>query len=264
MKTLRAVCFVLSMCTAAFCQCETFRYKKGPNFSSATLRKGVLRIAVRPSEFSIARLFCFGRGLKEKHPDWQIINIEVFSSNRAAKNFVSPGTDAGAMAYRWKKYLFASYDYNASEGKEYILMTPFGFETREPLATTLDLTRGYTDQCRIALSGRCALLLDPIEYPADLRHKGITGAVSLAGTITPGGRITDIHLVGSNITRGPDQTLLTVAATQNLTSWQLERRSHSDPIQVTYTFVVEGPSTNRESFQFELPDRILVKAWASD
>lgn len=222
---------------------------------------GVLRISIQPRDFGPENLICLVQTLKERHPRWKSILLQIYGSQYAAQVYTDPGSEAPSMRYRPEVQPHALYSLDPEKKENALFLFPFGWwDTPESESTEIDLPVSGRPHCRVAICDRCLMIALPVEYPYAALKEPAWGKVTLEGIITSEGKVADIRVQNIEVNQSAEGKLLAEAAEQNLASWQLEPRRGQDPLQITYSYILD-PSLGRNltDFRFDLPTQIVIR-----
>jgi hypothetical protein len=226
-----------------------------------------MNISVRPEDATLDRLVCLAQTLQKQHPRWRSWSAFVFTSEAPAKGFVAVN---GSAAGGYLADLRARA--NIHEGNVTLTMTPIGYAnpyfTVTPLGsvgetvynTRIDLPVRGSAHCRLEVSGRCVIALDPPRYPNEALSARASGKVALVGTAGRDGKVT-VSIEPANGRQPDESDPLVRAAFENLKSWWLEPVRRQDTFRVTYSYVID-PSLRPGQFdvRFDMPGQITIRA----
>lgn len=250
--------FVLTSGTCFAGNCSVPKYREGHVWED-TPSSLMMNISIRIADFAPARLVCLAKALQRRYSDRTQISIPIFSSRAAAKHYthVFGGDFVGKPRVMWELQMHALYSFDADKRQDYMAIMPFGssgqFETRINLPATV------IPKCTLEITDRCLLALDDLKYPWDALNTKASGTVTVVGVIARDGMVKDVALAPEP-NPGEIHGLLVEAALKNLKTWRFETASHSDPIRIAYSYIIEtSGSAGHTSFQFDLPRKVEIR-----
>ena len=118
-----------------------------------------------------------------------------------------------------------------------------------------------TPHCRLEIEGRCLFALNGPYYPYKALSAKASGKITLSGRVSPSGSIIDVHVDRAEVGSGEAGKLLSGAALDNFSHWQLEPAPKEMPIKVTYVYRIEPSLTHGTTadVQFELPKQVTIQ-----
>jgi hypothetical protein len=240
----------------AYGDCRVPHYRIGATYDNKAPNV-LLNIAVRPEDLAPERLICLVNVLKKRYQAPEI-GIGIFSSYKAASNYIPLTVEYPKNAVLWASQQHAIYYYNAEKLEEYLLLLPDGL-TMEPSSsfnTRIDLPVTGSPRCKVEVRGRCLLEFEHIA--ASTEHG--SGTVTLTAQIERSGAVTDVRVIDPDIDPSSQKKALSGFATQNLRSWRFERSQTKDAIRIAYSLEhVDTPFKGGINVQFMLPDRISIQ-----
>ena len=221
----------------------------------------VANISIPIGEFAPRRILCLVASLKERYRERTNILVNIFSSAEAASRSVFP-QEYTAHDLALFSQMHARYVLDAAKHQEYIELRPAGARPTGggPYSSRIELPVGAAPQCHLEIDGRCILALDDLDYPDEAIKLGVSGAVTLVGSLTRGGTIRKIRPLTGNTARLGVDALLVKAATENLSSWRTEPGQDVHSVQITYSYRIDRslPNTERLRVQWSLPNQITI------
>jgi hypothetical protein len=180
--------------------------------------------------------------------------VWIFSSDDAALNYdPSPMTPQGVG---FTRQLRAMYSVNVVQHENELWITPLGLVGNELYETRIELPVTTTPHCRLELSGRCVLVVEPFKYPNEARTARGAGTVFVTGTIGRDGKIVVARTVSGLGLRHP----LVLAAVNNLKMWWLEPAAREDTFQITYSYVIDSSlQAGKEDMRLSLPSEVEIR-----
>jgi len=243
MVRLTVLSLVLCSGIGAFAQCPAPRYRTG--FTLVDSRAELITsISILPRDFTPSRLVCLATSLKERYRDRTSILVSIFSSHKAAST--SLGTlmpvygreDVSMLAQMHGRYVFS-----AERHEDYVeLMPVLTWEwhmDKGPFDTRIDLPVVAAPRCRVEIQERCLIASNGIDYPYEALKRGASGTVTLTGSVTRGGKVSDVRVMKAESVPEGERDLLANAAVQDLSSWRLEPGRRESAIQITYSYVID-------------------------
>ena len=214
-RSTARMCFCLRVsllaATTARAQCTAPPYFPVRDFVNPQLGAGLVHIWIPPSEFTLTRIVCLVQTLNNQHPRWNNIVVLLFSSEEAAEYF-----DAGGMSDfldvfdltgkllrvenigRFRRELRGVYVLDVDKHEHQLVITPLGLNGGELYETRIELPVTGTPHCRLELSNRCVLALEPIKFRDEALGARVSGTVTLTGQIRRDGTVTDIRVANAN------------------------------------------------------------------
>lgn len=250
-----AVCLSLVAVGSAIAECTVPQFHTTRDYMNPQTGKGSMSVILSPDDVTLDKLLCMAQHLKEPHPQWRDVAVLMFSSDDAAMNF-NPSPMSGPVEHRFQRGLRALYLFNLDDHKESLAITPLGIEGGDAYDTTIDLPVAGRVHCRLEVSGRCLLALEPVTYPGDALRSRESGKVTLTATIGPDGKIV---VANTGPQQGSDR--LVGAAVDNLKTWWLDAIAREDTFRITYTYVVDSSlQRGQVDVQLALPTQITIRA----
>jgi len=255
MKLIALAMFVPLVATAsALGQCSPPKYEIGKILGDGT--DGiVMHISVGVTDFAPQRLVCLASALKRRYGDRKSILCEIFSDRSVAKQYVLlTSLDDPAVMFKRTTFMHATYSYGPDHGERLrINPDPLQAGPGSSTETIINLPVAGTPQCRVQLNGRCLLVLPTIwPFRGGSDESGESGSVTLGGKVAPNGRIRDIRVLESHLSRGEDEDFLRSAALQNLKAWRFETGAHPEAFRVTYQYRLTPPHPGERSYHAEV------------
>lgn len=253
----------------ASAQCVTPRYKDGQLMHSSAADVD-LTVSIDVGDLTRANLACLAHAIRERYPNRKTITVLVFTSVDAAANYrVSQSDDAPdrnaekakRRDYHWvRRQLHAMYSFNADRGDDFIAIKPLGNDEPLPYDTSLPLPLTGTSHCRYEINNRCIVVVDDLRYPLDAYQDGVTGSVTLTGSVGADGKVTHIRVAEEPKVPAAYVRGFVEHATTHLRSWRVERFDRTDAVRVTYSFTID-PVLARgvAKMNLELPGRIELR-----
>ncbi|HEX3821082.1 MAG TPA: energy transducer TonB [Candidatus Sulfotelmatobacter sp.] len=225
------------------------------------VRRGLVRITIRPNDFTLKNLVCLAQTLKQRYPDWENINVLIFTSRDAAKHFAAgPRVELSAAADKAQRELHAMYEFNRNETVDQLSILPLGYRTDSSDATVIKLPLVGDLHCRYEVRTRCLIGTDNLQYPYESLKAGATGKITFTGTIARDGRIVALQASGATVSPSAEKTVLQDAARRNLSSWRFEPSNVEDPIRITFEYMTDRLlGHNLTDISFQLPNQVTIK-----
>ncbi len=242
----------------SYSSCKAPHYHSVDNLKS---KGGLLRVSIDPQDFTLSKLICLSDALKQRHPEWRNVDIMIFTSKDFAKDFrAGANVELPGAAYRAQSQLHAIYSLDRDKHEEQLDILPFGWETGSSEAASIRLPAIGIPHCRWEIEGRCLYALKYFQYPPEALNKEISGTIVLGATITPAGKITNIHVERADTKPVAQAQVLIDAAMQDLSSWQLEPRKGQDSVRIVWRYIID-PSMEHHfvDANFESPGEVLVR-----
>jgi TonB family protein len=122
---------------------------------------------------------------------------------------------------------------------------------RPPIATA--------PRCKLEIKTRCLFAFDDVEYPVDALKAKVSGAVTVTGTATRDGRITEVKVVGDDFRTTDGRGVLARAALRNLETWRLEPAQDQQSFRITFSYEINGTvPVGHTDIKFELPTDVVI------
>jgi hypothetical protein len=222
-------------------------------------------LGLSPHDFTVRKLTCLARKLRdERELGLKTFYVAFFSSHEAAKYFQPPGSPS--YSTRYGQQLHATYTFDYKKGQETLDIMPTGFDSKDSLNTTIDLSHHDSFRCNLNVSSRCLMaVVQPILYPEEALGGAVSGKVSLSGIIGADGRIRGAAVAEAQVAPAGAKGNLASAALHNLESWQFDEDAGNSPIRITYTYVLDGslPAGATLIVDWDLPNEIAVRGGGS-
>jgi TonB family protein len=257
MRIVAMLYVVLSMPAWSFSQCLSSHVDPGRDYGASVY------VSIGRSDFGVSNIACLARNLRTSRQDRASFSVLFFTSHEAALNFLpTPLETQHSLWARWASQLHAAYYWNADKQEEYLEIYPVGFEGSPSYNTQIDLRSAVVDKCRLQVVGRCAIILEPFNYPRNALKKRVSGQVTLTGTISRDGTVRSIRREAVDGDQNAKQNLLASAAIQNLSKWQLDPGTRSEKIRVRYVFELDTSIAGNGQTQitWDLPNQVVVRA----
>jgi TonB family protein len=218
--------------------------------------------------FSPDNLVCLATRLRERYRDRSHILIYIFSSHETSKYSIMVGElDEGV--FRTFKQIHALYVLDADADYAYLKILPAGVlpphtaSTEGPYSTQIDLPVSGTPHCYLEINARCLIVLEDPRYPFEAFKRRGSGTVTLAGTITRSGKVSQVRVTKKeSAPEGEEDVrdLMAAAAVSNLSTWRLEPGPHAEAIQITYSYVIDHslPRGVSGQVQWALPNGVEI------
>ncbi|MGA2434114.1 MAG: TonB family protein [Bryobacteraceae bacterium] len=256
---LFTVIAVLSEATCAFGACNAHPYRVARTLVD-NASDVAITLSVRHEDFAPRTLVCLAGTLRERYPG-RNISASIFSSYDAALGYLPGSLEVPPRVRRYQSELHALYSYNRETHEEYLEILPEGLDRADSIFTTrIDLPAKAAPACKLAITGRCLLEFEHIDYPSAKGMPKISGQVTLAGSIRSDGKLSGVTVEGANVSPAQSRAVLVDAALQNFRTWRFEPAEQQNTIRVTYDFeVTNSPLVGYEHpVEFRLPE---VKIW---
>ena len=248
------------------CQAPRFSVGRAITESSSLV---ALTISIRPEDFTRERLVCLAHALRARYNKTAAIDIAIFSSLDAARDYtVARGDEEPPVYRRYDRYsnmlrqLHATYVFSAVRSEEFLILKPLGNNFGGPYDTRIDLPTSEPG-CDFQVKGRCLVALDHIEYPSEVLAAREAGTVVLTATIRRNGQVNGIRVATASGSTAAGRAMLIREARENLETWRFEAMPRIDTIQMTYSYVID-PAIPQQGIdvvvRLELPDRVVVTA----
>jgi hypothetical protein len=262
-------------------QCRAPDYREGAVWERSQSAV-FMAISIPLKDFAPSRLECVAQALRDRYHDQKKIKILIFSSRDAAKQYNPyPGADYRPLKNGkqqklpslsfWLSQLHGSYVYDSEKRDEHLDIRPFGSDfDGGPDDTRISLPAAQIPTCKLGINGRCLLTLGDIIYPNEALKESISDNVTLTGSIRRNGRLTQIKVAGVQVQPPQKAAMLVNEAVRNLKSWRFEPTSRTDPLRITYSYVLDPallipPGYHRfASVQFELPNQVIIRGHSLD
>jgi TonB family protein len=257
-----AFCLLSLACADGLAQCQAPRFHKGQDYGASVF------VSIRPSDFTLNKLTCLARRLREARQERKSLGVLFFSSRDAAKYFQPPGSvdfEPGWPPGRveWRTHLHALYSFDAAKHEESLKILPLGYETAPTLVTTIDLPLATTPHCHMEIRDRCLMaVLKEITYPQAALKANASGKVVLTGTINRDGRVRSLRVAEADVNPSDERESLAKAALQNLRTWQFDAPEYDDPIRITYSYTIDKSLLHGgvTLVEWDLPNQVIVRA----
>jgi hypothetical protein len=257
-RASRLIGFILCWTAYMAAQCPAPHYSKGMDFSSEDL--GSVYISIRPQEFVPTKLICLAQVINENHPKWKKATVLMFTTPQAARNFRDPGQECAGPCQAWANQLHALYVFDRAQKVDELSIMPLGYGTKPADTSTIKLPRSGTVHCALELYDRCLIAAKDPSYSQETLKSDVSGRIALSGTLTPQGRILDIHVTAADVNPPDKEAFLTKQSVQNLASWRVEPAQDQRSIEISYSYVIDkGLERVLSEVTFELPDRIIIR-----
>jgi TonB family protein len=256
------VCVLICHALGAYAQCTPPPYREGATFAD-TGSVLVRSISIPFRDFHPSGVVCLAARIRARYPQRRYITIHIFFSHEFAERSLY-GQETNEEDLKTFSQLHARYTLDADKHDEYVEIMPTGVSP-ELIAgadsTRIDLPIATKPHCRLEIDGRCLLASHWMGYPMEALRQKASGAVALAGTVTPSGKVRFIRVVKTKSSGRAEETILTNAAVQNLSSWRLETAPGSRSIRITYSFKMDDslPYKGRTDVHWS-PGEVAVRA----
>lgn len=256
-------------------QCSAPYYREGQVWENSE-SSVFMAVSIPLSDFAPARLVCLAGAFRQQFHGRKSISILIFSSRDAAERYMPNPPDyapaEGEKQQRlqsltfWRSQLHGFYSYDAEKGEEHLDIRPFGSDVGGgPYDTRIILPTAQHVVCRLEMSGRCMLALEPISYSDAALRDRVSGDVTLTGSIARSGEIVGIQVAEARIEPSNKKELLVNEAIRSLKSWRFESASRKDPIRITYSYLtdpslpVPAPYRKQVDVQLNLPNHVTIR-----
>jgi TonB family protein len=270
MRRLGRVCLISAVLLAATAasargECGRIHYGAGQNYISARGTRGLATLSVPPDELTVNNLLCLAQGLHANYPEWRAVVVLFFASQEAAKRWRPEwvlGDYVGPMppTWKWETDMRAGYFLDAAKGEEYLLLTPFGWNSgNDELATRIDLPLAGTPGCTVGLGSRCLLAWERFSYPSDPIAGVASGSVIVEGRVGRDGSVTSVRATDGGAFPETATKALADAAVKHVRSWRFEPSPRDDRFRITYWYTPDSsiaPGMTRINVEF--PERVRV------
>jgi hypothetical protein len=193
--------------------------------------------------------------LRDEQQTWRDVVLLLFSSEEAALKFDAGGmsdfrvvVDATGKAVdsedigRFRKELRGLYLLDVRHFQEYLTMTPVGLKGGDLYDTQINFPVSASPHCRLEVSNRCVLALQPFIYPKEELKAHTSAAVTLIGAVAKDGTVSASIDPNGAHPAIPDDPLAR-AALNNLMTWWLEPAASQATFQITYSYVIDPALT---------------------
>jgi len=258
-----ATCIILASGASAYTQCPAPQYRKGIVWedSKSTVN---MYISIRLRDFSPSRLVCLAKSLRERYRDRKSITIYIFSSREAAKHWVSMQQEETRKHAELGAEMHGAYFCDADKHEEYLLIIPDPRKSYigAPFDTRIDLPISGTPQCRLQMNSRCLLAFRHPNYPSEALKVKASGTVTLTGTITRDGKMTDVRIAEAAANPPEGRASLANSTLENLKAWRFEPAQHKDAVRITYSYKIDASlaSKGQVDVDFALPSQIVIRS----
>ena len=134
------------------------------------------------------------------------------------------------------------YVLDTNRNEEYLKFIPLhedgSHNETGPFDTRIDLPTA-TPHCRLEVKDRCIVALDDLTHPYEALQQKVIGTVTLSAGISLRGNLQQIRVLSAAVIPPSGRALLIKAAVKNLSSWYLEPATHSDFLQITYSYELD-------------------------
>jgi len=236
--------------------CKAPSYRVGRTYDNAAPAV-LLNIAVRQEDFAPASLICLASVLKRTYQAPEVA-IGIFSSYRAALNYLPLGVEFPKDAVLWASKQHAEYYFSAEKHEEYLLLIPDGLSlgVNSAFNTRIDLPVTGKPSCKLEIRSRCLLEFAHMALP----REEPSGSITLTGRIEPNGSVSRVRLVVLETNSSSTHQGLADFAIRNLKSWRFERDGTKDAVRITYS--LERGETDLEHgtrVHFMLPGKVNIQ-----
>lgn len=216
-----------------------------------------LSISVRTEDIAPTRLECLINSFRKEYSGFKRLKVFVFTDPDAAKYYSgairvgdmrAPHSvneariqDPGWIANK----LHAIYSFNAQTHQNSLRLKPTGSDLNKPEDTVLNLPLTHLNTCRVLLKNRCALAMDPIEYPEFAKLSQASGQVTATGIVKKNGAITNITVVNSASSIVGAETGFEAAVVKHLQTWHVDEGSE-ESFQIVVSFKIDRSIPNGE------------------
>jgi hypothetical protein len=269
-RSLQRACAISAILVAATAgtargECTRIHYATGQNYIAPHGSRGLATISVPPSEITVSNLLCLAQGLRAAHREWRGVVVLFFASQEAAKRWIPEwqlGDYVGPMPPFWKfeTEMRAGYFLDAEKPEEYLLLTPFGWNSgSDELATRIDLPFAGTPRCTVALGNRCLIAWKRFSYPFEPMVDVASGSVVVEGRVGRDGSVMSVRATAGGAFPETAAKTLASAAVTHVKSWRFEPSTHDDPFRITYWYTPDSavaPGLTRINVEF--PERVRI------
>jgi len=253
---------------SAFAGCRSPAYRVGQRVEESK-DLVALTVSIRPADFTRERLVCLARAFRRKYANSADIEIFVFSSPDAARDYTVVRGDEAPPVYRnydayanMLRQLHAEYRYSATNSEEHVVLKPVGSDRGGRYDTRIDLPVSTMPSCDKSVNGRCLVALDEIVYPTESLLARETARVQLSATIAKDGSVRDVRVVDEADVPTAGRAALVREAVEDLKTWRFEAGPHADRFQITYSYEIVGripPGGGQVEVQLLLPERVILR-----
>ncbi|HUA19924.1 MAG TPA: energy transducer TonB [Bryobacteraceae bacterium] len=263
---MRSFFLLLWLAVGVFGQCRVPQYQGGGVLMDSGTEV-IMNISIALPDFAPARLVCLASNLEEQYRGRNSIIVSFFSSPDAASHsmgFLLDQEDTKAELDAFAK-MHARYVFSADRHENYLetipMHEPYSRKETKAYSTRIDLPLAAAPRCRLEISDRCLIAVENAFYPNDALKGKVSGAVTLAGTITRDGKVSHARVVKTESIGSGRKDHLANAVLQNLSTWRLEPGAREDPIQITYSFAIDNslPFKGQTEVQWYLPNKVEVR-----
>jgi TonB family protein len=263
-----ALVFVIGLAAPGYATCDSsprFRVGQVWEDSPSTL---LMAVSIAPGDFAPSRMLCLAARLKERYRTRAKLDVMIFSSHDAAARYsvVQIETDttdpnlARLSSHHWQvSQLHGIYSFTAN-GPEYLDIKPWGSDADQPYDTRISLPAVAPVHCKLEIGGRCLLALSDLVYPRAPYDAKASGTITLSGSITARGDVTNVRVDES--TGSPSDLVepLIREAVENLKSWRFEAARRPAAFRISYEYLVD-PSLGygHSRVDFALPERVMIR-----
>lgn len=222
----------------------------------------IMSISIPMQDFGPSRLICLAQSLRAIYSGRSTIIASVFASPWAASHSIGLllGQEDSRDQIEAINQLHAVYVLDINRNEEYIKLIPLheGGSHNEtgPFDTRIDLPATTTPHCRLEVRNRCIMALDDLAYPYEALRQKVIGTVTLSAIISLQGTLHQVRVVNTAAIPPNGGAVLIKAAIKNLSSWHLEPATHSDFLQITYSYEIDDslPRFSHPKIEWALPD----------
>jgi TonB family protein len=260
-----AACLLLLAASPGRAECRSVHYETGQNYIGTHSSQGLATISVEPGDVTVDNLLCLAQGLHATYPEWRDVIVLFFASREAATGWkagwqLMEFKGATPPFRKWEKEMRAGYFLGIEQREEYLLLMPFGWNSRsDEMSTRIDLPIRVPRNCRVALASRCLMAWDQFDYPSDPGAEAISGSVNVEGRVGRDGAVTSVRSTDGGAFPSTTAKLIANAAVKQIKSWRFEPSTREDQFRITYWYTPESsllPGTTRVDVEF--PDRVRI------
>jgi TonB family protein len=208
--------------------------------------QGTAMVSMRQEDVSTAKLTCVAARLSKTFPSWRDVDVQMFDSVDAAKNFKwnqighSAAPDAGLERVDYEKHLRATYTIDSAKDQTYLTIRAL-LRQPETYATRIDLPLKGAPRCRFDVANRCLLSAGSPAYPGTAAG-AFEGKVTLQADIATDGTIKSVRVTHANGGSAEARDVLSRAAVENVKAWRLDPAPREDTVNINYQYeFVDGP-----------------------
>jgi hypothetical protein len=268
-NALLAFCMTLLACSISPAECVPPHYREAQVWEKSKTTV-LMAVSMQLRDFAPSRLVCLAAAFKQKYPGRSDISIMIFSSHEVAKRYTVGRGDYGPVKgakqrqlqsyVYWIRQLHAIYVYDNEKREEYIEIKSLGSDFDSPYDTRIDLPSVESPHCRLEMDGRCLLAIEEILYPADLLKAGVSGTVTLTGTILRNGKIADVKVNDGVVKPGEPRYKLVDEAMKILNSWRFEEAKRQSAFQLSFVYQFDPslPERGWSTATFALPNQVTI------